>query len=49
MAPAKLHIDGGGATTSVKKEIRAAGIKPLIDMPSVMTDLASEWARSRVD
>lgn len=44
----ELHLDGVGATTGVKKEVRKAGIKPFIYFASAMTDLTSEWARRRV-
>lgn len=44
----ELHLHGVGATTGVKKEARKAGIKPFIYFASAMTDLTSEWARSRV-
>ena len=48
MGATELQIDGVGATTGISKEVRKAGIKPLICMPSIMTDLTSEyWARNR--
>lgn len=44
----ELQIDGVGATTGISKEIRNAGIKPLICFPSILTDLTSDyWARNR--
>lgn len=48
MGATELQIDGVGATTGVSQEVRKAGIKPLICIPSLMTDLTSEyWARNR--
>lgn len=50
MGATELQIDGVGATTGASQEIRKAGIKPLICIPSAMTDLTSEyWARNRLN
>lgn len=47
MGATELEIDGVGATTGISKEVRKAGIKPLICIPSAMTDLTSQyWARN---
>lgn len=35
----ELHLHGMGATTSIKKEVRAKGLKPFIYIPSIRTKL----------
>lgn len=36
----ELHLHGFGATTSIKKEVRAKGLKPFIYLASIATKLA---------
>jgi len=48
MGATELHLDGVGATTAIKAEVRKAGLKLFIYIPDKMTDLTSAWSRRQV-